>query len=125
VFGLGTIAPAAAHYSKPVMILTNPLDFSGGDFFPAIMQDNKRAVIFGERTAGAGGVVKTYARENNLLGVEAIHLTATIAERPDGQPIENLGVTPDIPYAVTPADVQGGYAAYIKAADAAVSGLIK
>lgn len=125
-YGIGSVTPSAsARYSKPVLILTNQLDFSGGDFFPAIMQDNKRAVIFGERTAGAGGVVKEYKQENSLLGVEVIKLTATIAERPNGQPIENLGVTPDLPYAVTPADVQGGYADYIKAADAAVSGLLR
>ena len=125
IFGIAEVKPAAGRFAKPILILTNQLDFSGGDFFPAIMQDNKRAVVFGERTGGAGGVVKKYKRENNLLGVEAINLTATIAERPDGQPIENLGVTPDLPYAVTPADVQGGYAGYIKAADAAVSGLIR
>jgi hypothetical protein len=125
VFGIDTIKPAAVHYSKPVMILTNQLDFSGGDFVPAIMQDNKRAVIFGERTAGAGGVVKEYKRENNLLGVQSVHLTATIAQRAGGEPIENLGVTPDIPYAVTPADVQGNYAGYLNAVDAAVNGLIK
>ena len=125
-YGIDRITPDVSNrYSKPVMILTNQLDFSGGDFFPAIMQDNKRAVIFGERTAGAGGVVKKYKRENNLLGVEAVNLTATIAERPGGQPIENLGVTPDLPYTVTPADVQGGYAGYIKAADAAMNGLLR
>ena len=126
VFGLAAVQPnPAGRFTKPLLILTNPLDFSGGDFFPAIMQDNKRAVIFGERTAGAGGVVKDYKQQNSLLGVETIKLTATIAERANGQPIENLGVTPDIPYAVTAADVQGGYAGYIKAADAAVSGLLK
>ncbi|MBI4351218.1 MAG: protease-like activity factor CPAF [Elusimicrobia bacterium] len=126
VYGIASIKPdPAVRFAKPLLVLTNPLDFSGGDFFPAIMQDNKRAVTFGERTAGAGGVVKEYKRENNLLGVEVIKLTATIAERPDGRPIENLGVAPDIPYTATPADIQGGYAGYIKAADAAVSGLIK
>lgn len=124
-YGIASIKPAAIRYSKPIMILTNQLDFSGGDFFPAIMQDNKRAVTFGERTAGAGGVVKGYARENNLLGVESVKLTATIAQRTGGEPIENLGVTPDIPYSITPADVQGGYTDYIKAADAAVNGLVK
>ncbi|MBI5745237.1 MAG: protease-like activity factor CPAF [Elusimicrobia bacterium] len=125
-FGIAAVKPAPGpRYTKPLLILTNPLDFSGGDFFPAIMQDNKRAVIFGERTAGAGGVVKDYKRENNLLGVETIKLTATIAQRADGSPIENLGVKPDVPYAVTPADVQNGYADYIKAADAAVNALIK
>ena len=125
VFGIASLKPAPVHYSKPILLLTNQLDFSGGDFFPAIMQDNKRAATFGERTAGAGGVVKEYARDNNLLGVQSIHLTATIAQRAGGEPIENLGVVPDVPYKVTTADVQGGYAGYIKAADAAVNALIK
>jgi len=126
VFGIAAIQPSpSVRFAKPILVLTNPMDFSGGDFFPAIMQDNKRAVIFGERTAGAGGVVKDYKQENNLLGVETIKLTATIAERANGQPIENLGVSPDIPYAATAADVQGSYAGYIKAADAAVSGLLR
>jgi C-terminal processing protease CtpA/Prc len=57
--------------------------------------------------------------------VQSVHLTATIAQRAGGEPIENLGVTPDIPYAVTPADVQGNYAGYLNAVDAAVNGLIK
>ena len=126
VFGIAAVTPhPETRYNKPLLILTNEADFSGGDFFPAIMQDNKRAVIFGTRTAGAGGVVKPYKRENNLLGVETINLTATIAERPNGAPIENLGVTPDVPYAVTPEDVQGNFAGYLKAADAAVNALIK
>jgi hypothetical protein len=126
VFGIAAIQPSSSvRFVKPILVLTNAMDFSGGDFFPAIMQDNKRAVIFGERTAGAGGVVKEYKQENNLLGVETIKLTATIAERANGQPLENLGVTPDIPYTVNAADVQGGYAGYIKAADSAVSGLLR
>ena len=58
-------------------------------------------------------------------GQVAYHEAFGFAERANGQPIENLGVTPDIPYAVTAADVQGGYAGYIKAADAAVSGLLR
>ena len=126
VYGIAAVQPdPKTRYTKPLLVLTDQLDFSGGDFFPAILQDNKRAVIFGERTAGAGGVVKDYKRENNLLGVEAIHLTATIAQRAGGEPIENLGVSPDVPYRVTPDDVQGNYAGYVKAADAAVNALVR
>ena len=126
IFGLPVLQPAyGAKYAKPLMILTNELDFSGGDFFPAIMQDNKRAVTFGARTAGAGGVVKNYVYNNSLLGMQSYNLTATIALRLNGQPIESLGVTPDIPYAVQPGDLQAGFPLYKAAANAAAARLAR
>lgn len=124
LFGLRTLQPAyGARYTKPIMILTNERDMSGGDFFPAIMQDARRAVTFGARTGGAGGVVKKYKYQNSLLGMNEFSLTETIAFRPGGQPIESLGVSPDIPYAVQPGDLQNGFAAYATAVNAAAAGL--
>ena len=122
LFGLAAVKPAyGARYTKPIMILTNERDMSGGDFFPAIMQDNRRAVTFGARTGGAGGVVKKYKYQNSLLGMDEFNLTETIAYRPGGQPIESLGVTPDIPYAVQPGDLQAGFRAYAAAVNAAAA----
>jgi len=126
LFGLAAVKPAyGARYTKPIMILTNERDMSGGDFFPAIMQDNRRAVTFGARTGGAGGVVKKYKYQNSLLGMDEFNLTETIAYRPGGQPIESLGVTPDIPYAVQPGDLQAGFRAYAAAVNAAAAGLTR
>lgn len=126
VMGIPRIQPAyGPRFTKPIMILTNELDASCGDFFPAIMQDNRKAVIFGARTGGAGGVVKRYKYQNSLLGMNEFGLTETIALRPNGQPIESLGVTPDIPYAVQPGDLQAGFKAYAAAVNAAVSGLAR
>lgn len=122
--GLRQVQPhASARYTKPLVVLTNELDISCGDFFPAMLQDNGRAVIFGERTAGAGGSINFVDYPPNLLGINRLRLTATIAVRPNGQPLENLGVTPDLPYRVTADDVQNGYRGYAAALNAAIAGL--
>lgn len=123
-FGMDMIPPAyGPRYTKPILLLTNELDVSCGDFFPAIMQDNKRATLFGARTSGAGGAVREFQYPNSLLGIASYHLTGTIAIRPGGQPIESLGVTPDLPYAMRPGDIQQGFRAYIAAVNAAAAGL--
>ncbi|MEM6731201.1 MAG: protease-like activity factor CPAF, partial [Myxococcota bacterium] len=70
-------------YSKPLMVITNELDFSGGDFFPAILQDNERAKIFGTRTAGAGGYVGLIDQTPNDLGLWGVTYTGSLAERID------------------------------------------
>lgn len=115
--------PDYLSYSKPILVLINGLDFSGGDFFPAILQDTlykgkPRAVLFGERTAGAGGAVGRYAFPNQY-GVGFISYTTSIACRhgflPDKGRIENLGVTPDIPYTFTRYDIQNKWKGYRQA----------
>ena len=123
--GVDDIDPAPKaeeRYTKPILLLTNALDFSGGDFFPAIMQDSKRATILGVRTAGAGGIVKPFAAGG--MGVARLSATTTLAERANGQPIENLGVTPDIPYELSAKDLRTGFAEYRWAILKALNGLL-
>lgn len=113
-----------ASYSKPILVLVNSNDFSCGDFFPAILQDNKRAVIFGEQTAGAGGFVEKHSYPNTF-GLAQFTYTSSIAERLDGSVIENLGVTPDVPYDLTEDDLLHGYQGYIKAIQATLEQMLK
>lgn len=123
VYGVDYINPSGvANYTKPILVLINQLDFSGGDFFPAIMQDNKRATLLGVTTAGAGGMVDS-TTHLNILGVETIALTASIAGRIDNNPIENLGVKPDIEYRLTAEDMQYNYEGYVQAINAAIEDL--
>lgn len=112
--GVAEVLPAKNHYTKKIVVLINELDFSAAEFLAAILQDNKRATLFGERTAGAGGCVKRITIPNQL-GIDYFTLTWTIARRTNGQPIENIGVHPDVSYSATAEDLRSGYANYRQA----------
>ncbi|CCB85685.1 MULTISPECIES: protease-like activity factor CPAF [Parachlamydia] len=123
---VNTIAPSPfVTYDKPMVVLVNEFDISCGDSFPCILQDNQRALIFGTRTAGAGGTVLGGGHPNRL-GIAGYSYTASLLERhTDGTPIENLGVTPDVSYSLTPEDFQNGYKGYKAALQEAIDGLLK
>lgn len=124
-YGISEILPhPQGSYKKPILVLVNSLDFSCADFFPALLQDSDRAIIFGTKTAGAGGAVLGHSYPNRL-GIANYSYTATIAERENKQPLENLGVTPDIIYEVTPDDLQNGYEGYKRAVQEALKELLR
>lgn len=92
------------HYSGPILCLVNEQDFSAADLFPAILQDNKRAVIMGQKTAGAGGCVQIHS-VNSHLGLAFVGLTSSLCIRSNGEKLEDLGVEPDIPYELSHKDI--------------------
>lgn len=126
LYGVDHINPHPyINYNKPILVLINELDFSGGDFFPAILQDNKRAILMGTKTAGAGGFVASMTFPNRF-GIDNFNYTASIAERSaTQQPIENLGISPDIHYELTPYDMQNNYKGFITAINQVVEKMLK
>lgn len=124
VIGVDQINPHPKYnYTKPILMLINELDFSGGDFMPAILQDNQRAVLFGARTAGAGGCVSGF-EFLNTNGIASCHYTSSIADRKNSTKLENLGVNPDVPYTIVLDDIQHNYRSYVKSANKAVHELL-
>jgi C-terminal processing protease CtpA/Prc len=114
VGSFGMIQPAGmVSYTKPVLMLINEFDFSGGDAFPALLKDNGRVTLFGTQTSGAGGNVREYGPLANSFFKLA--LTESLMIRPNGQYMENRGIQPDIEYAVTEDDFMNGYRNYVRA----------
>jgi C-terminal processing protease CtpA/Prc len=113
--GVDKVIPSKkARYVKPIIVLIDEFAMSCGDVFPAMMQDNNRALLFGHTTAGAGGAVKKTDFPNRL-GIDFYAYTDTLLIRSNGMPIENIGVSPDVQYHLTAEDLTNGYPGYIQA----------
>lgn len=124
IYGIQTLQNSKTHYTKPILILVNEMSLSCGDLFPAMMQDNKRAVVFGTKTAGAGGCIINQSHAN-LFGMKEYVVTCSMAQRLDESTIENLGVTPDIIYNITEDDLQNDFLGYADAVQKAIETLFK
>jgi len=90
-------------YRKPLMLLVDEMTASGGDYFAATIQDNKRGPLFGWRTMGAGGNVTGWNAGSYSQGFTT--LTESLMSRgqdvmvpdfPLTRYVENVGVQPDI-----------------------------
>ena len=129
--GIGVVNPSSrATYSKPILCLVNATCYSCGDFFPSALQQNKRAVIMGETTAGAGGYV---IREKylNKAGIDYITITGSVADLADKDPsrvedpLEGRGVKPEIPYSPTLRDLREHGADMAEAVNRTIKGMIE
>jgi Peptidase family S41/PDZ domain len=98
-----TLAPVPHAYRGPLIVLTDEFSASGGDMFPAILQDNNRGPIVGMRTMGAGGSVigfpaTAYTESIARVTASLMHRGRDIitSDFPPAPYIENIGVRPDI-----------------------------
>ncbi len=120
-------------FTGPVLLLIDELAASCGDYFPAHLKDLGRATLFGATTLGAGGSIK---RIDETIGYAEMRLSYTISmgvrtvqvPLADGTTtpyIENMGISPDIPYALTIEDMMNGYTSYRDAALEAALALVE
>ncbi len=92
-------------YTKPLMVLVDELSASGGDYFPATIQDNARGPLFGFRTMGAGGNVEDWEGGSYSQGFTRVteslmsrNIDVVTPDFPVTRFVENVGVRPEIEY---------------------------
>ena len=124
MLGISEINPNPdIRYTKPIVMLIDHADISGGDFTPAMLKDANRVTLLGSRTSGAGGYIRT-VQFPNQFDIASVTFTASKAIRKNGKPLENLGVEPDITYELTAEDLQKGFKPYRAAINKAINDVL-
>ena len=87
----------------PIVILMDDLSASGAEVLAAALKDNGRATLVGVRTFGKGTVNQLHPLTNcdDPAGCGALYVSVGRWLRPTGDPIEGLGVKPDIEVELT------------------------
>ena len=76
----------------PIVVLTSQTTHSAGELFAIVMQAHRRATVIGMPSAGNVEMVQDFRLpDGSLLWLAVGHYFA-----PDGRPMENLGVRPDV-----------------------------
>lgn len=104
------IAPVFPHL--PLAVLVNGRTASAAEVISAALHDAHRAAIVGERTAGAvnGAVFQPLPRGAAML-VTVQRLTGAL-----GEPLEGIGVQPDVQVSLDAADLDRGHDAQVAVA---------
>jgi len=77
---------------RPLLVLINEGSASGSELVAAAFKDNKRAVLVGSKTYGKGSIQSLIPFPRKT----ALRLTTSRFLTPKGQPIESVGVSPDL-----------------------------
>ncbi|MDR2934225.1 MAG: hypothetical protein LBU68_03000 [Rickettsiales bacterium] len=79
--------------SKPVVVLINGGSASASEIVAGALQDQKRAIIVGNKSYGKGSVQTMVPLENNAV---ALKITTARYYTPSGKSIQGDGITPDV-----------------------------
>lgn len=106
------------HWQKPFVMLADELSGSAGDIVPMVVKANRAGVLFGETTMGLGGNVEPVMTTSNSLSELNLTRSLFTTFKADGNYVaedfvEDLGVTPDVPYSHTAEDFRAGYVNYV------------
>ena len=93
-YATSAVAMAGRNEARPTYVLTARQTFSGGEGFAYILQERRRALVIGERTAGAANAGRFYPAGDFL---EVNVPNGQVRTAGTGRNWEGRGVTPDVP----------------------------
>ena len=94
----------------PMAVLVNENSYSAAEFFAAAMSEYEAAVIVGEQTSGKGYFQYTY----QLSDGSAVGLSVGKYYTPEGENLQDVGITPDIHVMVDEETLQQIYYGYLE-----------
>jgi carboxyl-terminal processing protease len=90
----------------PIAVIVNEGTASASEIVAGALQDQRRALVIGEKTFGKGSVQTVYPLPESDA---ALRLTTALYYTPSGRSIQEVGITPDIAVAVAAAgEPEGG-----------------
>ncbi|HEX4836846.1 MAG TPA: S41 family peptidase [bacterium] len=95
----------------PLVILVDGGSASASEILAGAFKDEHRATIVGEKTAGALGGSVTVALPEGGMSVTVERILS-----PNNSQVEGVGITPDVPVALTVADMERGQDTQLEAA---------